>query len=148
MLRCRICQHDKTLDEFEVVRGNTRRHECKPCRREARQQRAMLTDRSDTVSLVSGGVVHADEQSDGHDLEGQLRHLTADLRNLRESMKSDVQRLVQLEIGIQNPRESDPLWNIVLIVTLSTCTFILLQWIERQMTAFRQARAEDNRTVA
>jgi hypothetical protein len=150
MRRCRVCQHDKALDEFESVRGKTRRYECKHwhCRREERQQRAMQTDRSDTASLVSGGIVHADEQSDGHDLEDQLRHLSADLRNLRESAKSDAQRLVQLEIGIQNQRESDPLWNIVLIVTLSTCTFIILQWIERQLTVFRQARAEDNRTVA
>ena len=74
--------------------------------------------------------MHADEQSDGHDLEEQLRQLTADLRNLRGSTKADAQRLVQLEIGIQNLREcskSDPLWNIVLIVALSTCIFIILQ---------------------
>ena len=139
MQRCRICQHDKAPDEFEGVRGKTRRHECKHCRRGGRQQRAMLTDRSDTASIVSGGVVQADEQSDGHELEGQLRQLTAVLRNLKGSTKADAQRLVQLEIEIQNLRESskpDPLWSIVLIVTLSTCMFIILQWC-------REVRAED-----
>ena len=93
--------------------------------------------------------MHADEQTDGHDLEEQLRQLTADLRNLKGSTKVDAQRLVQLEIEIQNLRESskpDPLWSIVLIVTLSTCTFIILQWTERQLTAFRQGRAEDSHT--
>ena len=149
MQRCRICQLDKAPDEFESVRGKTRRHECKQCRRGGRQQRAMLTDRSDTASLVSGGVVHADEQSDGHDLEEQLRQLTADLRNLKGSTKADALRIVQLEIDIQNQREcskSDPLWSIVLIVTLSTCTFVILQWIERQLTAFRQGRTVDSHT--
>ena len=139
MQRCRICQHDKAPDEFESVRGKTRRHECKHCRRWGRQQRAMSTDRSDTASIVSGGVVHADEQTDGHDLEEQLRQLTADLRNLKGSTKVDAQRLVQLEIEIQNLRESskpDPLWSIVLIVTLSTCMFIILQWC-------REVRTED-----
>ena len=152
MQRCRICQHDKTLDEFESVRGNTRRHECKQCRREARQQRAMMTDRSDTASIVSGGAVHVDVPSDGHRdyLEGQLRQLTADIRSLKGTTKTDAQRLVQLEIDIQNLRQcskSDPLWNIMLIVALSTCMFLILQWTERQLTALRQARAEDNRTV-
>ena len=94
--------------------------------------------------------MHADEQSDGHDLEEQLRQLTADLRNLRGSTKADAQRLVQLEIDIQNLREcskSDPLWNIVLIVALSTCIFIILQWLERPLTAFRPGRPEDDRAV-
>ena len=153
MQRCRICQHGKTLDEFESVRGNTRRHECKQCRREARQQRAMMTDRSDTASIVSGGAVHVDVASDGHRdyLEGQVRQLTADIRSLKGTTKTDAQRLVQLEIDIQNLRQcskSDPLWNIMLIVALSTCMFIILQWIERQLTAFRPARAEVTRTVA
>jgi hypothetical protein len=110
----------------------------------------MSTDRSDTASLVSGGVVHADEQSDGHDLEEQIRQLTADLRNLKGRTKVDAHRLVQLEIEIQNQRECskpDPLWSIVMIVTLSTCTFVILQWIERQLTAFRHGRVEENRTV-
>jgi hypothetical protein len=44
-------------------------------RAQARQQRAMMTDRSDTASIVSGGAVHVDVASDGHRdyLEGQLR---------------------------------------------------------------------------
>jgi hypothetical protein len=113
----------------------------------------MLTDRSDTASIVSGGAVHVDVPSDGHRdyLEEQLRQLTADIRNLKGSTKTDAQRLVQLEIDIQYLRQcskSDPLWSIVLIVTLSTCMFIILQWIERHLTVFRQARAEDNRTMA
>ena len=151
MQRCRICQHDKAPDEFESVRGKTRRHECKHCRRWGRQQRAMSTDRSDTASIVSGGVVHADEQTDGHDLEEQLRQLTADLRNLKGSTKSDARRLVQLEIDIQNQRECskpDPLWVIVLSVTLSTCMFILLQWTERQLASCREVRAEDCHRLA
>ena len=93
--------------------------------------------------------MHADEQTDGHDLEEQLRQLTAVLRNMKDTTKADARRIVQLEIDIQNQREcskSDPLWNIVLIVTLSTCTFIILQLIERQLPAFRQARAEDSHT--
>ena len=88
--------------------------------------------------------MHADEQSDGHDLEGQLRQLTADLRNLKGSTKDDAQRLVRLEIEIQNLREyskPDPLWSIVLIVTLSTCMFIILQWC-------REVRVEDRHISA
>ena len=88
--------------------------------------------------------MQADEQPDGHDLEGQLRQLTADLRNLKGSTKVDAQRLVQLEIEIQNLRESskpDPLWSIVLIVTLSTCMFIILQWC-------REVRTEDRHISA
>jgi hypothetical protein len=113
----------------------------------------MMTDRSDTASIVSGGAVHVDVASDGHRdyLEGQVRQLTADIRSLKGTTKTDAQRLVQLEIDIQNLRQcskSDPLWNIMLIVALSTCMFIILQWIERQLTAFRPARAEVTRTVA
>jgi len=96
--------------------------------------------------------VHVDVPSDGHRdyLEEQLRQLTADIRFLKGSTKTDAQRLVQLEIDIQILRQcskSDPLWNIMLIVALSTCIFIFLQWLERQLTAFRPARAEVTHTV-
>jgi hypothetical protein len=83
MQRCRICQHDKALDEFESVRGKSRRHECKHCRREERRQRASAVQ-SDTASLVSGGTVPVDDVSDGRYLEEQLRQLTVDIRSEHE----------------------------------------------------------------
>jgi hypothetical protein len=150
MQRCRICQRDKAFDEFESVRGKTRRHECKHCRREERRQRAS-TEQSDTASIVSGGTVHVDEASDARYLEEQLRQLTADIRNMKGSTKRDAQRLVQLEMDVQNRCEcsnSDPLWHIVLVVALSTCTFIILRWLERELTAFRQARVGESRPVS
>ena len=94
--------------------------------------------------------MHVDDASDGRYLEEQLRQLTADMRNMKGSTKRDAQRLVQLEMDVQNRCEcsnSDPLWHIALIVALSTCTFIILRWLERELTAFRQARVEESRPV-
>ena len=148
MQRCCFCQVDRTLGEFESVRGNTRRHECKNCRREARQRRASSTGRSDdTVSIVSGGASHLDIQSDEPylHLEAQIRQLTADVRNGLTNV--DVKRLIRMEIAILNQRESskpDPLWSILLIVALSTCMFIILRWLESQLASVRQTRAEEN----
>ena len=128
MQRCCFCQVDRALGEFESVRGQTRRHECKNCRREARQRRASSTGRSDdTASIVSGGASHLDIQPDEsyQHLETQIRQLTADVRNGLTNV--DVKRLIRMEIAILNQRESskaDPFWSILLIVASSTCQAI------------------------
>ena len=164
MRHCSICRIGKQLHEFESVRGNCWRNECRECRRVQRRQRTRAND--DTASIVSGGAVT--QASDGdydmsaraqeerirvslRPIEEQLRALTDEHR--KGSMPTIGQRLVKLEREMQSRRgakemceftKPDPLCSILLIVALSTCMFIILRWLESQLASVRQARAEEN----
>ena len=86
-------------------------------------------------------------------IEEQLRALTDEHRKGGIASTRMGQRLVQLEREMQSRQgametcectKPDPLWSILLIVALSTCTFIILRWLESQLASVRQARAEEN----
>jgi hypothetical protein len=124
MRYCSICRIGKQLHEFESVRSNCWRNECRECRRVQRKQRTRTglatnanANDDDTVSMMSGG---ADTQATDGDygvsvrdqeermrdslrpLEEQLRALTDEHR--KGSMPSIGQRLVQLEHEMQSLR--------------------------------------------
>ena len=120
MRHCSICRIGKQLHEFESVRGNCWRNECRECRRVQRKQRAIVTSadaHEDTASIMSGGAVtqasdadydvsapvHEERIRDSlRPIEEQLRVLTEEHR--KGSKPSIGQRLVQLEHEMQSIR--------------------------------------------
>ena len=168
MRHCSICRIGKQLHEFESVRGNCRRNECRECRRVQRRQRTRTglatnanANDDDTVSMMSGG---ADTQATDGDygvsvrdleermrdslrpLEEQLRALTDEHR--KGSMPSIGQRLVQLEHEMQSLRGAvaacecpgrDPLWHLFVWLTCTTLMFVLLRWVEGRFLSKRNA---------
>ena len=163
MPRCRICSHDKGNDDFSITNGYLRQI-CKACRNEQRRQRY-----SDGVSVASasvdfsvggghgGGALDVDnhrEDEQYRHIEMQLRHLTDEVRTGIVNTDGCVRRLIQMEIALQNlkahaSRDSDPSWNIVLMVVLSTCVFIICRWVETTMfTAPRHRRGDSHQTAS
>ena len=157
MPRCRICSLDKANEDFSITNGYLRQI-CKACRNEQRRQRS-----SDGASVASasvefsvggghgGGALDVDnhrEDDQYRHIEIQLRHLTDEVRTGMVNIDGCVRRLIQMEIALQNlkahaSRDSDPFWNIVLMVVLSTCVFIIYRWVETTMdTAHRHRRGE------
>ena len=158
MRHCSICRIGKQLHEFESVRGNCWRNECRECRRVQRKQRtraASSTDpNDDTASIVSGGAVtlasdadydvsapvHEERIRDSlRPIEEQLRTLTEEHR--KGSMQSIGQRLVQLEHEMQSVRganacecsERDPLWTLFVWLAWATVVFVVLRWVEGRL---------------
>ena len=168
MPRCRICSLDKANEDFSITNGYLRQI-CKACRNEQRRQRY-----SDGVSVTTadysaggGGAVTLAASDGDYDvtalewrirdslrpIDEQLRVLTDEHRKGSIASTRMGQRLVQLEREMQSRRgametcectKPDPLWNILLIVALSTCMFIILRWVESQLASVRHARAEEN----
>jgi hypothetical protein len=142
MPQCRICSLDKSHDDFTITNGY-QRLVCKACRNEQRR-----LHRSDCVSAVSldysvgGGSAldvdnHRDDEQYRH-IEMQLRNLTAEVRTGMTNTDGCLRRIIQMEIELQNRKvrashDSDPFWNIVLMVVLSTFLFIILRWVETTM---------------
>jgi hypothetical protein len=169
MRHCSICRVGKQLHEFESVRGNCWRNECRECRRVQRRQRTRVTSTDaseDTASIVSGGVVTlaSDADYDGsirdqeermrdslRPLEEQLRALTDEHR--KGSMPSIGQRLVQLEHEMQSLRGGnwcqctarDPLWEVIVWLVCTTVVFVLLRWVEGRLWAKRRETGTDER---
>ena len=169
MRYCSICRIGKQLHEFESVRSNCWRNECRECRRVQRKQRTRTglatnvnANDDETVSMMSGG---ADTQAtDGDygvsvlDLEermrGSLRPLEEQLRALTDehrkgSMPSIGQRLVQLEHEMQSLRGGngcgcsarDPLWEILVWLACTTLVFAVLRWVEGRVWSRRRVDA-------
>jgi hypothetical protein len=158
MRHCAICRVGKQLHEFESVRGNCWRNECRECRRAQRRQRTRAND--DTASIVSGGTVTLASDADYdvrptrdqeermrdtlRPIEEQLRALTDEHRT--GSMRSIGQRLVQLEHEMQSLRGAmvtcecsarDPLWEIFVWLVCTTVVFVLLRWVEGRLWSRR-----------
>ena len=153
MRHCSICRIGKQLHEFESVRGNCWRNECRECRRVQRRQRTRAND--DTASIVSGGAVTvlSDGDYDGSNrveeerMRDSLRPIDEQLRALTDehrqgSMPSIGQRLVQLEHEMQSRRgamercgclERDPLWEIFVWLGWTTVVFAVLRWVEGRL---------------
>ena len=158
MRHCSICRIGKQLHEFEIVRGNCWRNECRECRRVQRKQRtraASSTDpNDDTASIVSGGAatlasdadydvsapVHEERIRDSlRPIEEQLRALTEEHR--KGSKPSIGQRLVQLEHEMQSIRGAngfqgtarDPFWQIFVWLICTTLVFVVLRWVEGRL---------------
>ena len=167
MRHCSICRVGKQLHEFESVRGNCRRNECRECRRVQRRQRTRAND--DTASIVSGGAVTvlSDGDYDGSNrveeermrdslrpIEGQLRALTDEHRT--GSMRSIGQRLVQLEHEMQSLRGAiatcecsarDPLWHLFVWLACTTLMFVLLRWVEGRFLSKRRTCTDVTHTA-
>ena len=164
MRHCGICRIGKQLHEFESVRGNCWRNECRECRRVQRKQRARTASSTapndDTASIMSGGAVtlasdadydvsapvHEERIRDSlRPIEEQLRVLTEEHR--KGSMASIGQRLVQLEHEMQSRRGAngcqctgrDPLWEILVWLVCTTIVFVLLRWAEGRLWPRRAA---------
>ena len=166
MRYCSICRIGKQLHEFESVRGNCWRNECRECRRAQRRERTRATStdaNEDTASMISGGAVTLASEGDYdvsarvqeerirdslRPIEEQLRALTDEHR--KGSMASIGQRLVQLEHEMQSLRGGngcecstrDPLWEIFIWLACTTLVFVLLRWVEGRL---RHRRTEDER---
>ena len=171
MRHCSICRIGKQLHEFESVRGNCRRNECRECRRVQRRQRtrtglATNANDDDTASMMSGGAVT--QATDGdydvstrdqleevrmrdslRPIEEQLRALTDEHRT--GSMRSIGQRLVQLEHEMQSLRGAiamcecsarDPLWHLFVWLACTTLMFVLLRWVEGRVLPKRKGGAD------
>ena len=168
MRHCSICRIGKQLHEFESVRGNCWRNECRECRRVQRKQRTRATSadaHEDTASIMSGGAVtHASEgdyevtaleeriRDSLRPIEEQLRALTDEHR--KGSMPSIGQRLVQLEHEMQSRRgvsgcgcmERDPLWTLFVWLAWTTLVFVVLRWVEGRLWPCRTV--EERKPVA
>ena len=149
MPRCRICTHDKAIEDFSVSNGY-QRNVCIVCRNVQRAAARRLCS-SDNVSTASSnlrvgggdGVLDDDKHSDEAflNLEMQLRDLTVEVRTGMANGK----RLIQMEIELQRLKlsathASDPFWSLVLTVMLTTFMFILFRWVE---TSIHNRRMEN-----
>ena len=176
MRHCSICRIGKQLHEFESVRGNCWRNECRECRRAQRRQRTRTglatnanANDDDTASMMSGGAVT--QATDGdygvsvRDLEERmrdsLRPIEEQLRALTDehrtgSMRSIGQRLVQLEHEMQSLRGAiatcecsarDPLWHLFVWLACTTLMFVLLRWVEGRVMPKRKACTDVSHTA-
>ena len=168
MRHCSICRIGRQLHEFESVRGNCWRNECRECRRVQRKQRTRtgqaMDANDDTVSIVSGGAVtqasDADYDVSTRDQEGRmrgsLRPIEEQLRALTDehrtgSMRSIGQRLAQLEHEMQSLRGGngcecstrDPLWEIFIWLACTTLVFVLLRWVEGRVGPHWRADSDE-----
>ena len=169
MRHCSICRIGKQLHEFESVRGNCWRNECRECRRVHRKQRTRVASadtNEDTASIMSGGAVTLASEGDyevtvlEERIRGSLRPIEEQLRALTDehrkgSMPSIGQRLVQLEHEMLSLRGvsdcqctgRDPLWGIFVWLTCTTLVFVLLRWMEGRLWPHRPAD-DDRKALA
>jgi hypothetical protein len=175
MRHCSICRIGKQLHEFESVRGNCWRNECRECRRVQRKQRTRTglgtnANDDDTASMMSGGAVTQATDGDyevpvARDLEERmrdsLRPLEEQLRALTDehrkgSMPSIGQRLVQLEHEMQSLRGAmaacgcsgrDPLWHLFVWLACTTLMFVLLRWVEGRLLSKRSTCTDVSHTA-
>ena len=174
MRHCSICRIGKQLHEFESVRGNCRRNECRECRRVQRRQRtrtglATNANDDDTASMMSGGAVT--QATDGdydvstrdqleearmrdslRPIEEQLRALTDEHRT--GSMRPIGQRLVQLEHEMQSLRGActcsgrDPFWDLFAWLVCTTLVFISVRWVETLLLTAHRSECQSHQATS